>query len=186
MLAKINIGTLRGRRDRALLLLGFAGAFRRSELTAIRIEDLEHVAQGLRVTLRRSKTNQIGATEVVPILRSSGDLCPVTAVDEWIRAAALAAGPLFRRISRTDRVLSAGLEGPAVSAIVKAHALAAGLAADDLGGHSLRAGMITAAIVGGKDALRVMDITRHKRVETLRGYIRRAEEFVDHPLEGLM
>lgn len=177
--------TLTGLRDRALLLLGFAGAFRRAELAALTVVDLESVPEGLRVTVRRSKGDQEARGYVVPIVRGA-QACPVTAVAAWRAAAGLEEGPLFRRIRRGDRVTATGLTPHSIAQCVKAAAVRAGLEAATIGGHSLRAGFVASAAVAGKSLLRIADVTRHRRLDTLRGYVRRGEEFRDHAGEGLL
>lgn len=177
--------TLRGQRDCALLLLGFAGAFRRSELAGLRLEDLESVSEGLRIHLRRSKTDQEGAGRVVPIPR--GRLaCPVAAVRAWIDAAGLVTGPVFRRLGKGGRVLTTGLSPYSVGRVVKQYAEAVGLDPRAYGGHSLRAGFLTSAALGGANLFRLMDQSGHRSVQTLRGYVRRAEEFRQHPGADLL
>jgi site-specific recombinase XerD len=177
--------TLAGRRDRALLLLGFAGAFRRSELAALTVADLEFVAEGLRVTIRRSKTDQDGEGQTVAIVR--GDTaCPVEAVRKWLDTAGIDDGPVFRRFSKGGRALPAALTPHSVGAIVKAYAAKAGFDAGSFGGHSLRAGFLTSAADRGASVFKMMDVSRHKSVDTLRGYVRRAEEFKNHAGDGLL
>ena len=177
--------TLRGRRDRALLLLGFAGAFRRSELAGLTVDDLEETEQGLRVHVRKSKTDQEGAGEVVPVIRGNGS-CPVAAVMEWLEAAGITEGPIFRRVGKGGKVLPRALSPFSISDIVKRYAGLAGFTADEFAGHSLRAGFLTSAAENGASVFRMMDVSRHKSVETVRGYVRRAEEFKDHAGEGLL
>jgi integrase len=174
-----------GLRDRALVLLGFAGAFRRSELAALEIADLEAVPEGLRVTVRRSKGDPEGRGQVIPIVRGTQG-CPVAAVGTWLCSAEIQKGPLFRRIRKGARVTSAGLTAHSVAQIVKAAAGRAGFDPTGIGGHSLRAGFVTSAAVAGRSLFRIMDVTRHRRVDTLRGYVRRAEEFRDHAGVGLL
>jgi site-specific recombinase XerD len=129
-------------RDRALLLLGFGGAFRRSELVALTVADLAPTAGGLDVTIRRSKTDQTGAGRVVAVpYGSAADVCAVRAVQAWIAAAGIADGAIFRSVDRHGNVAAAGLTGGAVARIVKARCAAAGLDADRYSGHSLRAGL---------------------------------------------
>jgi integrase len=113
--------TLQGRRDRALLLLGFAGAFRRSELVALNVEDLEVLPQGLRVTIRRSKTDQDGAGQVIAIARGEVH-CPVAAVQDWLQAAAITTGPVLRRVRKGGRVGHEALSDRAVADLVKDYA----------------------------------------------------------------
>lgn len=176
---------LKGLRDRALLLLGFAGAFRRSELVALTVADLEEVAEGLRVHVRKSKTDQEGSGQVIPIVRGS-KACPVEAVASWLEAAGIEEGPVFRSVTKGGKVSEKALTPHSVGLIVKHYAQRAGYNGSDFGGHSLRAGFATSAVVNGASLFRVMDVTRHKSTDTLRGYVRRAEEFKEHAGVGLL
>ena len=184
MLAHIP-DTLKGKRDRALLALGMAGAFRRSELVALQVADLERVPEGLRVTIRKSKTDQEGAGQVIAILRGS-KLKPVRAVLDWLEAAGISSGPVFRSINRHGQVSVEGLTPQTVALVVKQYADAAGLDPDEFAGHSLRAGFLTSAAEAGADVLRMMEVSRHKRVETVRGYVRRANLFRGHAGAGFL
>jgi site-specific recombinase XerD len=176
--------TLQGKRDRALLLLGFAGAFRRAELVALTLEDLQFETEGLRITIRRSKADQEGKGQEVAIPHGTR-LRPVAAVERWLQAAAISSGPVFRSIDRHGRVLGA-LTAQSVALIVKRHADAAGLDASAFAGHSLRAGFLTSAAETGADVLAMMEVSRHRRVETLHGYVRRANLFKGHAGEGFL
>ena len=184
MLAQIP-DTVRGKRDRALLALGMAGAFRRSELVALQVADLDRVPEGLRITIRKSKTDQAGAGEVIAILRGS-KLRPVRAVQEWLDAAGITAGPVFRSIDRHGKVAEAALTPQSVALVVKQYADAAGLDPDEFSGHSLRSGFLTSAADTGADLLRMMEVSRHKRAETVRGYVRRANLFRGHAGAGFL
>jgi len=177
--------TLRGIRDRAILLLGFAGAFRRSELSALEVSDLEEVDGGLRVLVRSSKTDQEGAGEIVPVARGMKS-CPVEAVGVWMEAAGISDGPLFRMMRRGGKVTVSPLSPHSIGALVQRYAAMAGFKAKDFGGHSLRAGFATSAAMNGASIFRIMDVTRHRSVDTVRGYVRRAEEFEDHAGNGLI
>ena len=177
--------TLKGKRDRALLAFGMAGAFRRSELVALQVADLERVPEGLRVTIRRSKTDQEGAGHVIAILRGS-KLKPVRAVLDWLDAAGITSGPVFRSINRHGQMSAEGLTPQTVALVVKHYADAAGLDPDEFAGHSLRAGFLTSAAEAGADVLRMMEVSRHKRVETVRGYVRRANLFRNHAGAGFL
>ena len=141
-----------GARDRALILLGFAGAFRRSELVGLNVEDCGFGKDGLTVTLRRSKTDQTGEGRRVGIpYGSNPDTCPVRSLQEWIAQAGVTAGPLFRSINRHGQVQAGRLSGIDIARIVKKLADRAGLDPAKYAGHSLRAGHATsAAIAGGK------------------------------------
>ena len=177
--------SLRGKRDLALLLLGFSGAFRRSTLAMIEVEDLEEVADGFRIQVRRSKTDQEGQGAVVPIVRGR-KACPVDAVNNWLSSAEITTGPVFRRMGRGGRVFPDALTPFSIGQIVKRYVEAAGLDPSEFGGHGLRAGFITSAVENGASVFRTMDVSLHRRVETLRGYVRRAEEFKDHAGDGLL
>ena len=184
MLATIPADTLAGKRDRALILLGFAGAFRRSELVALTVEDLAFEPEGMRVRVRRSKSDQEGKGHEVAILRGT-KLRPVAAVQDWLQAAAITAGPVFRRIDRHGKVRD-GLTPQTVALVVKRYADAAGLDPAAFAGHSLRAGFLTSAAEAGADVLRMMEVSRHKRVETVQGYVRRANAFKGHAGAGFL
>jgi site-specific recombinase XerD len=130
-------------RDKALLLLGFAGAFRRSELVGLDIADIEHARQGIIITLRRSKTDQTGAGRKIGIPFGRTRWCPVKYLTDWLDQAGIESGPIFRVISRHGHVADQRLSGEAVSIIVKERAKAAGFDPDAYSGHSLRAGLAT-------------------------------------------
>jgi integrase len=162
-------------RDRALLLLGFAGAFRRSELVALNVEDLARVREGLLVTLRRSKTDQEGkGTEKAIPYGSRPETCPVRALDAWREAAGIAEGPLFRAVSRHGRVSAERLSDRTVARTVKAAAAAAGLDARTFAGHSLRAGLATSAAEAGVSLHDIKRQTGHRSDAVASRYIRRA------------
>jgi len=172
VMAALPADSLAGQRDRALLLVGWAGAFRRSELVALDVADLRLGAE-LTVAVRRSKTDQEGRgmLKVIPALEEK-DLCPVTALRGWLNAAQIKSGPVFRRIDRWGHMRAERLTAQSVALVVKAACQAAGLDARAFSGHSLRAGYVTAAAQGGADALEIAEQTGHKSLEVLRGYIR--------------
>lgn len=162
-----------GLRDRALILLGFAGAFRRSELVGLDIEDCAFGKDGLTVTLRRSKTDQEGAGRKVGIpYGSNPETCPVRTIQAWIEAAALSGGALFRAINRHGQIQAGRLSGIDVARLVKKLALRAGLDATAYAGHSLRAGHATAAAIAGASERSIMKQTGHRSVQMVRRYIR--------------
>jgi site-specific recombinase XerD len=177
--------SLAGLRDRALLLLGFAGAFRRSELVALDVVDLEETETGLLVTIRGSKTDQERQGVTIAIAR--GDIaCPVKTLRAWLDAAGIEAGPLFRPIDKAGTVRASRLTCRSVANIVKAYAERAGFDASMFSGHSLRSGFLTSAAGNGASIFKMMDVSRHKSVDTLRGYVRDAELFKDHAGAGLL
>lgn len=186
MVAELD-DTPAGKRDRALLLLGFAGAFRRSELVALDVADLEVQRAGLIVTIRRSKTDQEGQGERLGVPRGRDKaLCPVRAVEAWIAAGDLVEGPLFRPIDRHGNVRSQRLADFTVVRVVKRLAAAVGLDPDLYGGHSLRAGLATAAAAAGVEERVIMKQTRHTSTRTLRKYIRDGELFKNNAADGLL
>lgn len=169
---------LRGERDRALLLLGFATSFRRSELVALDVEDLEWKRDGLAVLLRRSKTDQDGEGRKVgvPYGQHKGT-CPCRAVKRWLAASGIADGALFRGITRHGKLLPDRLSDLGVSRVVKRAVEAAGLDPEHYSGHSLRAGFVTSAAGAGVDEASIMKQTGHRSSRVLRKYVREANLF---------
>ena len=137
-----------GRRDRALLCLGFAGAFRRSELCALEVADLTEVPDGLRILIRRSKGDQEGQGQEVAIPRGY-KLRPVEAVQTWLAAAEISTGPVFRAVGRGGRVSCEALADDSAARIVKRYASRVGLDPASYAGHSLRSGFLTSAAESG-------------------------------------
>lgn len=162
-----------GTRDRALLLLGFAGAFRRSELVALELEDCAFGKDGLTVTLRRSKTDQESAGRKIGIpYGSNPDTCPVRTLQAWIELAGIATGALFRSINRHGQAQAGRLSGIDVARVVKKLATRAGLDPAKYAGHSLRAGHATSAAIAGASERSIMKQTGHRSVQMVRRYIR--------------
>ena len=162
-----------GLRDRALILLGFAGAFRRSELVGLNVSDCEFGKDGLTVNLRRSKTDQTGAGRKIGIpYGSNPETCPVRTLQAWIEQAGISEGSLFRSVNRHGTVRAGGLSGIDVARIVKKLVGRAGLNAATYSGHSLRAGHATAATIAGASERSIQNQTGHKSVQMLRRYIR--------------
>ncbi|WP_245440593.1 site-specific integrase [Rhizobium phaseoli] len=185
LMARIEPETLQGRRDRALLLLGFAGAFRRSELVAITIEDLTFSDDGVDVFLPKSKTDQEAKGQSVAVLNGKA-LRPADRLKEWLAAAGISSGPVFRRIIRGDHLTDEPLTAQSVALIVKKYADAAGLDVERLSGHSLRAGFVTSAAENRASISRIMEVTRHRDPRTVETYVRRADRFKDHAGDGFL
>ena len=172
---------LLGARDRAILLLGFAGAFRRSELVGLDAADLDFATEGLVVTLRRSKTDQEGAGAKVGIpYGSSPATCPVRGVRAWLQAAGITTGPVFRGVDRWGNMSTQRLTDQTIARVVKRAAHDAGLSADRYAGHSLRAGLATAAAEAGVSERIIMAQTRHRSLPMVRRYIRDGGLFRDN------
>jgi site-specific recombinase XerD len=178
-------GKLKGLRYKALLLLGFGGAFRRSELVALDVSDLEETDEGLRVTIRRSKTDQEGHGVTIAVVRG-GALCPVRAVRAWLDAAGITEGPVFRPVRKGGAVRDRRLTAKSVCDLVKASAASIGLDASTFGAHSLRAGFLTSAARRGASVFKMRDVSRHKSVDVLQAYVRDADMFRDHAGAGLL
>ena len=173
--------TKKGLRDRALLLVGFAGAFRRSELVALDLEDIRFTREGLTVLIRQSKTDQEGEGQKIAIAYGSNpQSCPVRTLEDWITAANLTKGALFRRCNRWDQVMPGRLGDKMVALIVKDAARQIGLNEEDYAGHSLRAGFATSAAKNGATESSIMKTTRHRSLTVLRGYIRDGNLFNDN------
>lgn len=172
---------LMGFRDKALLLLGFAGAFRRSELVSLDVEDLKLVRDGYIVKLKRSKTDQQGEGREVAIpYGSNPSTCPVRAMQDWINIGSLQEGPLFMPINRHGQKSTTAMTSHAVAVIIKKYALNKEMAAE-LSGHSLRAGFATTAAMAGVQEYAIMKQTGHKRSDTLKKYIRSRDLWKDNP-----
>jgi integrase len=172
-------GTLIGKRDRALLALGFAGAFRRSELVALNVADLIEVADGLRVVIRHSKTDQEGQGAEIAIPRGYR-LRPVEAVQTWLAAAEISVGPVFRSVALGGKVGTVALSPYAASLVIKQRIAAVGLDPAGYSGHSLRSGFLTSAAEAGASLFKLTEVSRHRSLDTLRGYVRRVDLFKEH------
>lgn len=165
-----------GIRDRILLVVGFGAALRRSELVALDLADLTVTRAGLKVLVRASKADQIGAGEEVGISRSADPrLCPLATLDAWLAVRGGMPGPLLVRIGKAGRTSLDRLSDRGVARAVKAAAAAAGLDPALYSGHSLRAGLATSASNAGADLMHIMNQTRHRSVDVARRYVRDAE-----------
>lgn len=184
LIRKIPEFTLSGRRDRALILLCFAGALRRSEVVALDVEDLVRHRSGLLVRLKRSKTDQTGEGQVVAILPGR-KLKAIEALDAWLAAADITSGPVFRGV-RGSRILPGRLSDDQVYAAVKRWAPEAGIDPARVGAHSLRAGMATSAIEDGAPLAAVAKLLRHAKLDTTMVYYRAEDAFRDHAGKGVL
>jgi integrase len=169
---------MKGLRDRALLLLGFATACRRSEIVALDRADIERARQGIVITVRRSKTDQNGEGRKIGIPFGRTRWCPLTALDQWLDAAGIEDGAIFRRVDRLGRVLAERLSGEAVCLVVRERVAAAGYDPSSYSGHSLRAGFATSAAMAGIASWRIRQQTGHSSDAMLARYIRDGELFV--------
>jgi integrase len=169
------------KRDRAIILFGWSGAFRRSEIAAVDVEHIRREDQGIDVLLPRSKTNQEGLHERVLIgFGRVMQFCAIAALDEWLQAANIKTGAVFRLVDRHGNV-GKRIAPEVVARVTKRFAIAIGLPAERYAGHSLRSGWISTAAQDDKRERDMMRHTRHKSIPVFRGYIRQATKWKDHP-----
>ncbi len=170
---------LAGARDRAMILIGFAGALRRSELVGLDVEHVTWTRSGMKLLIERSKTDSEGrGAEIVLMRGQSPDTCPVTALREWLAAAEIVAGALFRKVNRGGGVEAGRLVPDAVRQILRKRAALAGVKgtlAEPVSPHGLRAGFVTTAYRNGVPDEEIMGHTRHRSLTTMRSYVRRAK-----------
>jgi integrase len=174
------------KRDKALLLIGFAGGFRRSELVNLDRSDIEHVRQGIVVSLRRSKTDQEGAGRKIGIPFGRTRLCPVRHLSDWLTHAGIEVGPIFRTVNRHGHVKNQRLSGEAVSMVVKDRARGAGFDPSGLSGHSLRAGLATSAAMAGASMWKIRAQTGHASDAMLSRYIRGGDMFLQNAAASVL
>lgn len=176
-----------GARDAAVLLVGFAAALRRSELIALDVSNVTFTAQGMLVTVRRSKTDQDGAGQTIAVPHgSTSDVCPVRRLRAWIDAAGITAGPIFRAVDRHGNVSRDRLTAQSIALIVKRAAARIGLDEAAFAGHSLRAGLATSAALAGKSDRAIMATTRHRSRTMVDRYVRAADRWRDNAAAGLL
>lgn len=169
-----------GLRDKALLAIGFAAALRRSELVAIQVDDLTDTPDGIRLRIRRSKTDGEGVGVDIAIPRGCR-ICPVEMLKAWMVAANIESGPVFRPVRLGGKVIEAALKSDEVARIVKRYIARVGdHDVASFSAHSLRAGFITSAAEAGASIWKISEVSRHASVDVLRGYIRSVELFKEH------
>ena len=168
------------------MLLGFSGAFRRSELVALDVADLEECDDGYRVTIRRWKTDQEGQGFTIAIVRGHGTSCQVKAVKACWQRANITEGAIFRSIRKSGKARVERLSGKAVCDITKAYAGRLGLDSAAYWAHSVRAGFLTSAARRGASIFKMRDVSRHKSMDVRSAYVRDANLFEDHAGAGLL
>jgi integrase len=177
---------LKDLRDRALLLVGFAGGFRCSEVVGLDHGDLQVVRQGMIIHVRRSKTDQDGAGRKIGIPFGRTRHCPIRALDAWKAASAINEGPVFRPVDRHGKLVVGRLSGDAVSSIVRERVNAAGFDATGYSGHSLRAGLVTSAAQQGISSWKIRQQTGHASDAMMARYVRDGEMFTDNAAGALL
>ena len=173
-------------RNKALLLIGFAGGFRRNELVSLDVDDLEFVFEGLKITLKKSKTDQYGEgfTKGIPYFENSL-YCPVNSLKRWIDALKIKQGPIFTRFSKGSKITRVRLTDQTVSLIIKEYLLQVVIDNKNYSGQSLRSGFATSAAEAGAEERSIMAITGHKSSDMVRRYIKEANLFKNNALNKI-
>jgi len=173
-------------RDKAIILLGFGGGFRRTELISINYEDLEFVPEGLKINLRRSKTDQFGEGMIkgLPYF-SNENYCPVINLKKWLELSNINSGPIFRRFTKGSAISNNRLTDQTVVLIIKKYLNLAGIENSNFSGHSLRSGFATVAAESGADERSIMAMTGHKTTQMVRRYIKEANIFKNNALNKI-
>jgi site-specific recombinase XerD len=173
-------------RDRSIILIGFSGGFRRNEIVSLDYEDLDFVTEGLRINLRRSKTDQFGKGFVkgLPYF-DNAQYCPVVSLKKWIDISKITSGSLFRRFSKGSKLLNKRLTDQTVALLIKEYLEIAGIDSKNYSGHSLRSGFATSAAESGVEERNIMAMTGHKSTEMVRRYIKEANLFKNNALNKI-
>ena len=173
-------------RDRSIILVGFSGAFRRNEIVSLDYDDLDFVEEGLKIQIRRSKTDQFGegSVKALPYFDSS-KYCPVISLKNWIEISKIESGPLFRRFVKGSKLSKSRLTDQTVALLIKEYLLLAGIDSKNYSGHSLRSGFATSAAESGAEERSIMAMTGHKSSEMVRRYIKEANLFKNNALSKI-
>ena len=173
-------------KDKTIILVGFAGGFRRTELTSIDYEDLEFVPEGLKINIRKSKTDQFGEGMLkgLPYFDDE-NYCPVTNLKRWLEISNIKSGPIFRRFSKGSILTNNRLTDQSVVLLIKEYLRLAGIENVNFSGHSLRSGFATVAADSGADERSIMAMTGHKTTQMVRRYIREANIFKNNALNKI-
>ena len=173
-------------RDRSIILIGFSGGFRRNEIVSLDYEDLDFVQEGLKINIRRSKTDQFGegSTKGLPYFENA-QYCPVVSICKWIEISKINTGPLFRRFTKGPKLSDNRLTDQTVALLIKDYLNIAGIESRNYSGHSLRSGFATSAAESGADERSIMTMTGHKSTEMVRRYIKEANLFKNNALNKI-
>ena len=173
-------------RDRSIILIGFSGGFRRNEIVALDYEDLDFVSEGLKIDIKRSKTDQFGegSKKALPYFDNS-QYCPVVSLKKWIKISKINSGSLFRRFSKGSKLTENRLTDQTVALLIKAYLQLAGIDSKNYSGHSLRSGFATSAAESGAEERSIMAMTGHKSTEMVRRYIKEANLFKNNALNKI-
>ena len=173
-------------RDRTIILIGFSGGFRRNEIVSLNFDDLEFMPEGLKITLRRSKTDQYGEglLKGLPYFNNP-EYCPVLSIKKWLDFSKINTGPLFRRFNKGSKLSEKRLTDQTVALLIKRYLELAGIDNKNFSGHSLRSGFATSAAESGAEERSIMAITGHKSTEMVRRYIKEANLFNNNALNKI-
>lgn len=173
-------------RDRSIILIGFSGGFRRNEIVSLNYDDLDFVQEGLKINLKRSKTDQFGEGSVkgLPYFDNS-QYCPVVSISEWIEISKINSGPLFRRFTKGSKLTEKRLSDQTVAILIKKYLELSGIESKNYSGHSLRSGFATSAAEAGAEERTIMAMTGHKSTEMVRRYIKEANLFKNNALNKI-
>ena len=173
-------------RDRSIILIGFSGGFRRNEIVSLDYQDLDFVSEGLKINLKKSKTDQFGegSVKALPYFNNT-QYCPVISLKKWINISNINSGPLFRRFSKSFNLSNNRLTDQTVALLIKKYLRLAGINSKNYSGHSLRSGFATSAANAGAEERSIMAMTGHKSPEMVRRYIKEANLFKNNPLNKL-
>ena len=173
-------------RDRSIILIGFSGGFRRNEIVSLDYEDLDFVSEGLKISLRSSKTDQFGEgfTKALPYFDNSR-FCPVASLKNWIDVSKINSGPLFRKFVKGSKLSEKRLTDQTVALLIKEYLHLAGINSKNYSGHSLRSGFATSAAESGAEERSIMAMTGHKSAEMVRRYIKEANLFKNNALNKI-
>ena len=183
---KQKIDEIKKARDKSIVLLGFGGGFRRTELISIDYEDLEFVPEGLKITIKRSKTDQIGEGMIkgLPFF-TNPEYCPVINLKKWLELSKIKSGPIFKRFAKGSSITNYRLTDQTVVLLIKKYLSMAGIDNSNFSGHSLRSGFATVAAESGADERSIMSMTGHKTTQMVRRYIREANIFKNNALNKI-
>jgi site-specific recombinase XerD len=183
---KFNNEEIKKFRDRSIILIGFSGGFRRNEIVSLDCDDLDFVTEGLKINLRRSKTDQFGegAVKALPYFENS-QYCPVLSLKKWIEVSNIKSGALFRRFSKGSKLMENRLTDQTVALLIKKYLKLAGIDSKNYSGHSLRSGFATSAAESGAEERSIMAMTGHKSTEMVRRYIKEADLFKNNALNKI-
>ena len=181
-----NTENIKKFRDRSIILMGFSGGFRRNEIVSLDYDDLDFVNEGLKISIKRSKTDQFGEGSIkgLPYFDNT-QYCPVLSLKNWIEISRIRSGPLFRRFSKGTKLSEKRLSDQTVALLIKKYLKIAGIDSKNYSGHSLRSGFATSAAEAGVEERNIMSMTGHKSPEMVRRYIKEANIFKNNALNKI-